>query len=418
MPTEKLVTATELEQMPDGEEYELVRGRLVPVTPPGDRHGQAAVILAAELRAHVRGNRLGRVRAATGFVLFRQQLRQSRRAISGGMHGRVALAALVAMLSETACNDYTPPSPRPTPGSIAIHSGDEQGADVGQQLPEPLAVIVRSTAGEPMAGAEVHWLATQGGSVSPTVSVTGSDGMARAGRTVGSSLGEYMTAALTPPLFSEVIIFKSFARVDGGYLLGNRTIGPLTDTTLGTNDQPLVVMVTNEKGEPVPGVVITWQALNGGILSATSVPTDAGGESGVFFTYGPAARSYTVEANKPGLGGFTFVLTATAGNPVTIAKTNGDNLSVPAGGQVIYTVTAYDARGNAANGVRIAWAVASGGGNITPAENFTGGNGTATATRTLGASAGAQTATAAAPELPSAPSVTFTTNAGSPVRQP
>lgn len=332
---------------------------------------------------------------------------------------RAALAAIGVLMSVTACND-TPPSPRPTPGSIAIHSGDEQGADVEQQLPQPLAVIVRSTTGEPMAGADVHWLATQGGSVSPTVSVTGSDGLARAVRTVGSSVGEYMTVALTPPLFDERIIFKSFARVDGGYLLGNRTIGPLTDTTLGTNDQPLVVMVTNEKAEPVPGVGVTWQALNGGTVSATSVPTDAGGESIVTFTYGPTAGLYTVEATKPGLPGspIEFRLTATSGNPVAIVKTNGDNLSVAAGGEVVYTITAHDARGNAANGVRIEWTVASGGGSITPAENFTGGSGTATATRTLGAAAGAQTATATAPDLPGTPSVTFTTTAVSALRQP
>ena len=71
MASEKLVTATELEQMPDGEQYELVRGRLVPVTPAGDRHGHAAIILGAELRTHVRRHGLGRVRAETGFVLFR-----------------------------------------------------------------------------------------------------------------------------------------------------------------------------------------------------------------------------------------------------------------------------------------------------------------------------------------------------------
>ena len=31
--SERLVSAAELEQMPGGEEFELVRGRLVPVTP-------------------------------------------------------------------------------------------------------------------------------------------------------------------------------------------------------------------------------------------------------------------------------------------------------------------------------------------------------------------------------------------------
>lgn len=71
MAVERLVTATELERMEGGKRFELARGRLVPVTPAGDRHGQAAVILAAELREYVRKHRLGRVRAETGFYLSR-----------------------------------------------------------------------------------------------------------------------------------------------------------------------------------------------------------------------------------------------------------------------------------------------------------------------------------------------------------
>src|SRR5206468_12813748 len=41
------------------------------VSPAGDAHGHAAVILAAELRAYVRPRGLGRVRTETGFILFR-----------------------------------------------------------------------------------------------------------------------------------------------------------------------------------------------------------------------------------------------------------------------------------------------------------------------------------------------------------
>lgn len=331
---------------------------------------------------------------------------------------RAALAAVIGMLvSMSACTDYTP-MPRPQIESIAVHSGDQQGADVGQPLAEPLAVIVRSTAGQPMAGVDVVWLAGRGGNIVP-LSVTGSDGVARAVRTIGSSLGEYQTVAQAIPLVGQAVVFTSFGRIDGGYRVGNRTIGPLTDTTLGTNDQPLVVMVTNEKDEPVPGFVVTWTTSGAGSVSASTQPTDAGGESVVYFTYGPAAGLQVVYANAEGLIGtpIPFAMRATAGNAVAIVKTNGDNLSVPTGGQVVYTVTAQDARGNAANGVRIAWAVASGGGSITPAENFTGDNGTATATRTLGANVGAQTATATAPELPGTPSVTFSTTAVSALRR-
>ena len=71
MEQERLVTADELEQMPGAKDFELVRGKLVPGIPADDRHGQAAVVLAAELRAHVRKNHLGRVSDETGYILFR-----------------------------------------------------------------------------------------------------------------------------------------------------------------------------------------------------------------------------------------------------------------------------------------------------------------------------------------------------------
>jgi len=65
-----LVTAPELEEM-GAKDFELVRGRLVRVSPTGDSHGHVAVILAAELRAFVRSRGLGRVRTETGFILSR-----------------------------------------------------------------------------------------------------------------------------------------------------------------------------------------------------------------------------------------------------------------------------------------------------------------------------------------------------------
>ena len=325
--------------------------------------------------------------------------------------GRAALAVIGVLLSASACTDYTA-TRRPQIESIALHSGDEQGADVGQQLAEPLAVIARSTAGEPMAGVEVVWLAGQGGNVVP-LGVTGSDGVARAVRTLGASLGEYHTVAQAIPLVGQAVVFTSYGRIDGGYRVGNRTIGPLTDTTLGTNDQPLVVMVTNEKDEPVPGFVVTWTTSGDGSVSASTQPTDAGGESVVYFTYGPTAGMQVVYANAEGLIGtpIPFAMRGTAGNAVAIEKVAGDGLSAPAGGQVIHRVIARDARGNPRNGVAIHWSVGGGGGSITPSQNFTGDDGTAEALRTLGPNAGTHTAVATAPDVAGAPAVTFSTTA-------
>jgi Uma2 family endonuclease len=69
--TTNLVTADELLVMPeDGFHYELVRGELKRVSPPGEEHGRVTMELAAPLHAYVKLNKLGRVYAAeTGFKL-------------------------------------------------------------------------------------------------------------------------------------------------------------------------------------------------------------------------------------------------------------------------------------------------------------------------------------------------------------
>ena len=72
MATKPLVTAEELERMGELDfGYELVRGELVPVSPPGDEHGQLAAYLAAQLVAFVRPRRLGTVHVESGYILFR-----------------------------------------------------------------------------------------------------------------------------------------------------------------------------------------------------------------------------------------------------------------------------------------------------------------------------------------------------------
>jgi Uma2 family endonuclease len=65
----KLVTANELLAMPDdGYCYELLKGDLIRMPPPGHVHGLVAMNIAGPLHQHVKKNRLGIVYAAeTGF---------------------------------------------------------------------------------------------------------------------------------------------------------------------------------------------------------------------------------------------------------------------------------------------------------------------------------------------------------------
>jgi Uma2 family endonuclease len=67
----RLVTADELERLSEDDwRYELVRGRLVRMSPVAPRHGRVTVTLASLLWQHVRAHRLGEVWTEVGFRLF------------------------------------------------------------------------------------------------------------------------------------------------------------------------------------------------------------------------------------------------------------------------------------------------------------------------------------------------------------
>jgi Uma2 family endonuclease len=68
----KLVTAKELLQLSGKGRYELVKGELIEMSPPGYEHGSIVMNLAVPIANHARQNGLGRVLAAeTGFRLSR-----------------------------------------------------------------------------------------------------------------------------------------------------------------------------------------------------------------------------------------------------------------------------------------------------------------------------------------------------------
>lgn len=67
----RLVTADELERMSEDDyRYELVRGRLVRMSPAAPRHGRITVTLSALLWQHARNRQLGQVWTEVGFRLF------------------------------------------------------------------------------------------------------------------------------------------------------------------------------------------------------------------------------------------------------------------------------------------------------------------------------------------------------------
>ena len=76
---------------------------------------------------------------------------------------------------------------------------------------------------------------------------------------------------------------------------------------------PLVVLVTDQNGDPVEGVAVSWAAQGGGTVSTSSVETGSDGRASVSRVLGPEPGEQTTTATVSGLEGspVTFAATAT-----------------------------------------------------------------------------------------------------------
>jgi hypothetical protein len=135
---------------------------------------------------------------------------------------------------------------------------------------------------------------------------------------------------------------------------------------------PLVVLVTDESGNGVPGVTVSWEAQGGGTVSAGSVETGSTGRASVTRTLGPLVGEQTTTATVEGLNGspVTFVATATEDIPPegTIVITTNPPVSALTAEVfdpvVQPEVEVKDGNGNPVSGAEVTARIASGSGTL------------------------------------------------------
>lgn len=161
---------------------------------------------------------------------------------------------------------------------------------------------------------------------------------------------------------------------------GTNTTAPTDIRMIGGNDQtgrvgerlndPLVVEVTDESGNPVSGVAVHWAAQGGGSVSNETTNTNSDGQASVQRTLGPTPGEQTATASVNNLNGspVTFVATAVPGGQpgVTIlTQPQGSALSGevwdPAGQPVI---AVNDVSGNPIVGAEVTARIGSGSGTL------------------------------------------------------
>ena len=280
---------------------------------------------------------------------------------------------------------------------IVASSGTSQSA---------ITVNARDRFGNPIQGATVA-LAASGtfNTLNQPTGPTDANGLATG--TLSSTFAESKTVSATIGAVAitqtATVVVNAAAPTSAAVNAGNGQSATV-NTAVAT---PPSVILRDQFNNPVPGVAVTFAVTAGGgtVNPTTPVTTGTPGiATATSWTLGASAGGNTLTATASGSGisgnPVTFTATGTAGAATQIAINAGNNQSATVGTVVAIapSVIVRDASNNPVAGASVTFAVASGGGTVSPTTAVTTGtNGIASTTSwTLGTTAGGNTLTATA----------------------
>lgn len=279
------------------------------------------------------------------------------------------------------------------PSAIASTGGDGQTGTVGAALADSITVRVTDRQGQPVAGIRVTFApdASAGGTVSPESAVSDADGRAGSSWVLGNKAGSQTATAVVAGAASLSRSFTATADAGPAQTIAGVSGDNQSAPAGSALPAPLVVIVTDEFGNPVPGVQVNWASADGSVDPAV-METGADGQAATQRTLGPSAGTQGATASASGLAGspVAFTHTATAGNASALLLVSGNNQTAAPGATLPspLVVRLVDAGNNPLPGMAVSWIVGAGGGNIAPSGD-TDADGAASAVFTLGPTAGA-----------------------------
>jgi len=285
------------------------------------------------------------------------------------------------------------------PAAIVKISGDGQSGAAGTALASALVVQVNSAAGSGIAGVVVNFAVTAGSAtLSTQTAVTSSTtGQAQISVTLGTMPGAItITASVTG--VSPAAVFNMTSTVGEPAALAIVWGNNQTAVVGSALTQPLVVKVTDQYGNPLPGVTVNFSVTAGAAsLSSATATTASDGKAQVNVTLGTTPGAVAISASVSGVSpAQTFTATATVGPAVTPIIVSGDNQTAAVGNPLAdpLVVKIADQCGNPLSGVTVTFAITGGSGTLTPTKAVTGSSGQVQATLRLGTTAGAVTVSA------------------------
>ena len=196
------------------------------------------------------------------------------------------------------------------------------------------------------------------------------------GRWVVAAAALVVAAACGDKTFNTVTLLPAVITVSAASNNQTGTIGePLAE--------PISVQVTDQAGNPVANVVVTWTVLSGGgsVASATST-TDGNGNASVIWTLGATPGDNTLRASIATGASVTISATGVAAIGSTMSIVSGDGQSVTMGTTSAPLVAMVStAQGLGVPNVAVAWTM-TGNGTLSASSTVTDGNGQTSVTVT------------------------------------
>lgn len=160
-----------------------------------------------------------------------------------------------ALLPVLACGggDLTLPAQAGPPADLLLVSGDEQSAEPGGELPDPLVVRLVDELGNGIPAGAVAWVVgSGGGTVSPPTAATDSAGLASARLTLGPTPGIQTVNAVVSGL--PVVTFSASATGGGPAGVPDHLVFQVQPSDAEEDERitpPVVVAVVDRNGEVV-----------------------------------------------------------------------------------------------------------------------------------------------------------------------
>jgi hypothetical protein len=286
------------------------------------------------------------------------------------------------------------------PAGITILRGNNQSGSAGTILRDSILVKVTDSAGAPLPGQQVAFTPNPevaDALVIPRTALTDSNGIAGARWVLGSSNGTQALMARVVGTDDVEVAFQAFAGS-----AQPRRIEPISGEgqagVVGTAlADPLVVLVTDEFGNPVANVSVDWEA-NEGSVNPRSSTTGVDGRAQTSWVLGSSTGSQTATASSDGLEGspLTFTSTGVPGTANALVAVSGNGQSGEPGEQLAepLVVRLVDREGNGIPGQAVSWVVGAGGGSLTSTSSITDEDGEARTRWSLGPTAGSNSVSA------------------------